>query len=186
MATYIFFYAQHVLQMEISNQSFPPLYCIIHHQVTINASRIFGKMIREGMGMLLNRNDFTQYLFATWFQNCPCGRSFLRLSLGVFKKHCGKFFSRINNPVFFGPTIAFFFSFSKGIQMSVVWGHWPRKGHSLTEAGLPFWSNAREKVILHAIFTYRWYQQWCYITASWVPCRFLKRRCGDGGRGREE
>ena len=58
-----------------------------------------------------------------------------------------------------------------------MWGHWPRRGHCLTEAGFPFWSSAREKVILHAIFTYPWYQQWCYITASWVPCRFLKRRC---------
>lgn len=110
---------------------------------------------------------------------CDC------LTLGVWKNNM-EIFSRINNLVFFGPTIVFLFFlflllflvfFSKDILACVVRCHWPQRGHSLTEAGFPFWSGAREKVILHTIFTYPWNQQWCYITASWAPCRFLKRRC---------
>lgn len=78
----------------------------------------------------------------------------------------------INHLVFFGPIISFSL---KNIPTCVAGCHWPQRGHLLTEARFPFCSNAREKVILHTIFTCPQYQQWCYITASWVPCRFLKR-----------
>lgn len=83
---------------------------------------------------------------------------------------------------YFGPIIVLLFFFlSKDISTCAVQCHWPQRGHSLTEGVFAFSSSAREKVILHTIFTYPWYQQWCYITASWALCRFLKRRCTCAG-----
>ena len=64
-------------------------------------------MIREGMGMHLNRKGFTQCLFAT-FKIAPVAVIFETV-FGCLKKIIWKFFSRINNLVFFGPTIVLFF-----------------------------------------------------------------------------